>query len=184
MTTFMDMPIHPLAVHAPVVLVPLLVLFGLVYLLVPPLRRRVGWVVAALTLIAPAAAYGSIWSGEQFADFLYPDGWPEAVDEHHDFGWRLLWVLVGLVPVWWLFAALERGRRAAIARDAGTAAPAGDSEGDTVPSGGADPAAGGRRIVMLVLGVIAFALLCLAAYMIYSSGDSGARMVWEGSVTT
>src|SRR5690606_7944316 len=101
MTTILDLPVHPFAVHAPVVLVPLLVLFGLVYLFVPPLRRLVGWVVAALTLVAPAAVYGAAFSGEQLADHLYPDGWPEAVQEHHDLGFRLLWILIGLIPVWW-----------------------------------------------------------------------------------
>lgn len=179
MTTILDLPIHPLAVHAPVVLVPLLVLFGLVYLFVPPLRRFVGWVVAALTLIAPAAAFGSIWSGEQLADYLYPDGWPAAVTEHHDLGWRLLWILVGLIPVWWLFAALDRGRRTAAARNGD--APAGDGE-EGASAGGADPAATGRRVFMLVLGIVALALFGLAGWTLFQSGDTGASMVWEGRV--
>lgn len=176
MTTILDLPIHPLAVHAPVIFVPLLVLFGVLYLVVPPVRRRIGWVVGALTLIAPASVYGAIWSGEQLADYLYPSGWPDVVNEHRDFGWRLLWILVGLIPVWFLFAALERGRRSATARGDGPA-PAADGE-ESAPAGD-DPAAAGRRIFMIVLGVIAFALLGLAAWMVFNSGDSGASMVWD-----
>ncbi|WP_157930682.1 hypothetical protein [Glycomyces xiaoerkulensis] len=176
------MPIHPLAVHAPVILVPLLVLFGLIYLFVPPLRRRIGWVVAALTFIAPAVVYGAIWSGEQLADFSYGAGnWPANVSEHHDYGWRLLWILVGLIPVWWLFAALERGRRTAAARN-GEPAPADEEEGEAAPPPGEDPAASGRRIFMLVLGLIVFALLGLAAWMVVMSGDTGSTMVWEPKV--
>ncbi|GAB3219856.1 hypothetical protein GCM10027447_03490 [Glycomyces halotolerans] len=179
MTTFLDLPIHPLAVHAPVVLVPLLVLFGLIYLFVPPLRRRIGWIVAALTLVAPAAAFASIWSGEQLADHLYPAAWPDAVNDHHDYGVRLAWILVGLIPVWWLFAALERGRRAAALRDGGTA-PADD--GEETETGGDDPAARGRKIAMLVLGLIALVLLGLAGWMVFEAGHSGSEMRW-GSVT-
>ena len=179
MTTILDLPVHPLAVHAPVVLVPLLVLFGLVYLFVPPLRRLVGWVVAALTLIAPAAVFGAVWSGEQLADHLYPDGWPAAVQEHHDFGFRLLWILIGLIPVWWLFAALERGRRSAAARGGDAPAAEGDDGAATAPD---DPAARGRRVVMVVLGIVVLALFGLAAWTVFQSGDSGASMVWDGRV--
>ncbi|WP_156926080.1 DUF2231 domain-containing protein [Glycomyces arizonensis] len=175
MTTILDLPVHPLAVHAPVVFVPLLVLFGLAYLFVPPLRRRVGWACAALTLIAPAAAFGAIWSGQQLADHLYPGGWPEAVQEHHDLGYRLLWILVGLAPVWWLFAALDRGRRAAAARDGD--APAGADEDGSAPVS-TDAAASGRKVVMLILGIVALALLALAAWTVFQSGDTGASMVW------
>lgn len=182
MTTILDLPIHPLAVHAPVILVPLLVLFGLVYLLVPPLRRRVGWVVAALTLIAPASAYGAIWSGEQLADFLYPSGWPDVVNEHRQHGYTLLWILIGLIPVWWLFAALERGRRAAIVRN-GPAAAEGDEEAGSAGNGD-DPAAKGRKVVMFVLGIVALALLGLAAWVVFQSGDTGASMVWESRVSS
>lgn len=179
MTTILDLPVHPLAVHAPVVLVPLLVLFGLVYLFAPPLRRFVGWVVALLTLVAPAAAFGSIWSGEQLADHLYPDGWPEAVQAHHDHGFVLMWVLVGLIPVWWLFAGLDRGRRAAAARKG--EAPAGGEDG-AASSGAADPAARGRAVVMFVLGIVALALLGLAGWTLFQAGDTGASMVWEGRI--
>ncbi|MCH7231261.1 hypothetical protein L0U85_10410 [Glycomyces sp. L485] len=179
MTTILDLPIHPLAVHAPVILVPLLALFGMVYLFIPPLRRFVGWVVAALTLIAPAAAYGSIWSGEELADFLYPDGWPQTVIDHRSYGYRLLWILIGLIPVWWLFAGLERGRRSAVARNGGGEA-ADDDESST--SGGADPAASGRRVAMFIVGLIAFILLGLAAWMVFMSGHSGSDMRWGGLV--
>ncbi|THV43205.1 hypothetical protein [Glycomyces buryatensis] len=181
MNTILDLPIHPLAIHAPVILVPLLVLFGMLYLFVPPIRRAIGWVVAALTLIAPATAYGAVWSGEQLADFLYPNGWPEAVTEHYDYGIRLLWILLGLIPVWWLFAALDRGRRASALRDADSTPTVVEGEdGESVSSGASDPAATGRRLFMIILGVIAFALLALAAWMVFNSGDTGASMHWEG----
>ncbi|WP_205326819.1 DUF2231 domain-containing protein [Glycomyces sp. YM15] len=183
MPTILDLPIHPLAVHAPIILVALLVLGGIAYLLVPPLRRRIGWAVAALVLVSPAAVYGSIWSGEMFADFTFGAGnWSEAVQQHQDYGWWLLWTLVALVPIWLLFAALDRGRRAALQRDAGAPAPAADGDDETASTGSSDPAATGRKVVMFIVGVIALALLVLAAYWLFRSGHSGATMVWESSV--
>lgn len=173
MTTFLDLPVHALAVHAPIILVPLLVLLALAYLFVPPLRRPVGWAVAILTLITPAAVYGAIWSGDQLADFAGLSGRDDVLD-HRGYGYRLLWILVGLIPVWWLFAALERGRRTAAAR--GGDAPAGEGEG--APAASEDPAAKGRRVFMVVLGLIVLALLALAAWMAFEVGHSGADMRW------
>nr|BFF23547.1 hypothetical protein GCM10025732_15120 [Glycomyces mayteni] len=102
--------------HAPIIFVALLVLLGAAYLLIPPLRQRIGWAAAILVLVAPATVYGSILSGQQFADFTYPDGWPDAVQQHHDNAYWLLWTLLALIPVWFLFTGLDRGRRAALLR--------------------------------------------------------------------
>ena len=40
--TFMGLPLHPLVIHAAVVLIPILVLVALGYALVPRLRDRIG----------------------------------------------------------------------------------------------------------------------------------------------
>lgn len=182
MTTILDLPVHPLAVHAPIILVALLVLLGLTYLFVPPVRRFVGWTVAVLVLVTPAAAYGSIWSGQQLADHTYPDGWPEAVQQHHDYGYWLFWTLVALIPMWFLFAGLDRGRRAALKRNGDSPAPAASEEGDTVPMNADDPAATGRKVIMFVFGLIVLALLLLSAWWVFQSGHSGADMIWGGTV--
>jgi uncharacterized membrane protein len=182
MPTILNLPIHPLAVHAPIILVALLVLGGLAYLLIAPLRQRIGWAVAALVLISPLTVYGSVLSGEMFADFTFGAGkWTDAVETHQNYGWWLLWTLVALVPVWFLFAALDRGRRAARQRNGSAPAPAADEDGET-PAGSDDPAATGRKIIMFILGLLAFALLALAAYLLFKSGHSGADMVWGGTV--
>ncbi|MCC3762830.1 hypothetical protein K3N28_07065 [Glycomyces sp. TRM65418] len=180
MTTILDLPLHPLAVHLPIVLVGLLVLGGLAYLLVPPLRRFLGWAVAALVLVAPLAAWGTVWSGEQLANHLYPDGWSEGVQRHYDNGRALLWTLVALVPVWMFFAGLDRGRRAALRRGEGAPAPAAGEDGEAAPA--ADPAATGRKILMFIVGLVALALLGLAGWFLFQAGHTGAEMVWGGTV--
>jgi uncharacterized membrane protein len=181
MPTVLDLPVHPLAVHVPIVLVGLLVLGGIVYLLVPPLRRLIGWAVAALVLVSPLAVYGTVYTGEKLANYLYPDGWTDPVQEHQNNGWLLLWTLVALVPVWMLFAALDRGRRAALLRGEGASAPAGDE--DAAASGGdADPAASGRKVLMFILGILALALLGLAGWFLFKAGHTGSEMVWGGTI--
>jgi uncharacterized membrane protein len=179
MPTILNLPLHPLVVHAPIILVGLLVLGGLAYLLIPPLRQRIGWAVAALVLVAPASAYGAILTGQELADYNEPDGWSEAVTQHHDYAYWLLWTLLALVPVWFLFAGLDRGRRAARARDGGPA-PAEDGEG--AAAGTSDPAATGRKVVMFVVGIAAFALLLLAGWWLFQTGHAGAEMTWGGLV--
>jgi hypothetical protein len=182
MPTVLDLPVHPLAVHVPIVLVGLLVLGGLAYLLVPPMRRLIGWAVAALVLISPLAVYGTVWSGEQLANYLYQDGWTDPVQQHQNNGWLLLWTLVALVPVWLLFAALDRGRRAALQRNEGAAAPAGGEDELAAGSGSDDPAATGRRVLMFILGLVALALLGAAGWFLFQAGHTGADMVWGGTV--
>lgn len=182
MTTILDLPLHPLAVHAPIILVALLVLLGAAYVLIPPLRQRVGWAAAILVLVSPASVYGSILSGQQFADYTYPDGWPEAVQQHHDNAYWLLWTLVALIPVWFLFAGLDRGRRAALLRNGDAPKPAPSEDGETASTGSDDPAAGGRKVIMFVFGLIALALLGLAAWWLFQTGHTGADMVWGGVV--
>ncbi|QSB04734.1 hypothetical protein [Natronoglycomyces albus] len=182
MTTFMDLPIHPLAVHAPLVFVPLLLIAALVYLLIAPLRRRIGWVVFILSILAPAAVFGAVWSGRELADgrHLTPDGnWPEAIVDHASYGDRLLWILLGLAPVLWLFGVLEKARRNAAATNGGADTQPLDPNGEpNGPSTSDDPANKGRRIIMIVLGIIAIALIGLGGWMVFEVGHSGSEMVW------
>lgn len=180
MTTILDLPLHPLLVHAPIILVAMLIALGLAYLLVPPVRRFIGWAVAVLVLVAPASAYGTILAGQQLADYTYPDGWPAEVQTHHDNGYWLLWTLVALVPIWFLFAALDRGRRTA--RQRGGAASSPNHDGETVALDADDPAATGRKVIMFVFGLIAFALLAAAGWWVFQSGHTGAEMVWGDTV--
>jgi hypothetical protein len=45
---FMGLPLHPLAVHAAVIFVPLLALGSAGYAVLPRVRRRLGWVMWGL----------------------------------------------------------------------------------------------------------------------------------------
>ncbi len=105
MIRFDGLPLHPMIVHAPVVLIPL-VAAGLVLLLVrPSLRRTVGPLVVLLAIGALVTSFAAVWSGEQLGEAMQRGS---ELDEHERWGniTRLLSVLltVGVVA----FVALDR----------------------------------------------------------------------------
>ena len=64
--TITGLPLHPLVIHAVVLLVPLLVLAGIVYALVPRLRGRIGWVAVLLALAGVGSTLLAKLSGDAF----------------------------------------------------------------------------------------------------------------------
>lgn len=65
-----NLPLHPLVVHAVVVLVPLAVLTGIVVAVWPRARRAYGWPVAAIAVLAAISIPVATSSGEQLRDRL------------------------------------------------------------------------------------------------------------------
>jgi len=142
------LPLHPLAVHAVVVLVPLSVVVTLCYALVPRFRARLEWAVVALAVLAPASAVVAVLSGDAFARrrALPLEG---ALADHRDLG-RLTMIaalvlgVVTLVLVWSRRLPRSRLRTWTV----------------------------GALTVVVVLAAVA------AGISAVRSGDSGARMVW------
>ncbi|MEV0649700.1 hypothetical protein AB0I28_31035 [Phytomonospora sp. NPDC050363] len=179
------LPLHPLLVHLPLVLVPMLVLLLLAYVLIPPLRRRVGWAVVILAVLAPVAVFFTRWTGKSFADSIIagtsgaapatPEK-AEQIAEHGMFGDWLLWLTIAVLPLTLLFGGLERGRRSARAR---ADRPFAKKEGeDAPPKPIDDPAAGGRKLFMVVIGVLLIATAAAAGYVAFKSGHTGAKTHW------
>ncbi len=105
MVTFDGLPLHPLIVHAPVVLIPL-VAAGLVVLLVrPSLRPTLAPIVAVLAVGAAVTAWGAVWSGEELGEAL---GRGDELESHESWGElaRTFAVIVALGVV--AFAATDR----------------------------------------------------------------------------
>lgn len=177
-------PLHPLLVHAPIVLVPLLALLGILYVVIPPLRRHLGWAVFVLTILTPASVFVARLSGEKFRTAeIFADAATQ-INKHEGYSTVLFWLLVALAPITWLFGALERGRRAARSRRP-EPAPLPPSEGDDdtattrqLTPDRDDPAGKGRVIVMIVLGLVMLGLIGVSGYYAYKTGESGARMAW------
>jgi uncharacterized membrane protein len=167
------LPAHPLFVHAPLVLIALTLLLGLVYVVVPPLRPRVDWALVLLALAGPVSALLATTSGERLAVRLKA-GSSDAVVRHETFGdlTRNLAALLFVVVV--MLVVVDRVRARRVRHQQAL------SEGD-------DPGRPGRTVgggVWVVLSVVLSVLLLgvggtTGAYL-YLTGDSGSRMVWGG----
>ena len=146
-------PLHPLVVHAVVVLGPLGALAGLAYAFVPKWRWLLRWPLVVLAVVTAVASFVAVQSGEALLD-LRPELEP-LVEEHEERGELLRnvalgYAVVSLVAAWALggVSALASGKGARETRFG-------------IP-------------VMAVLAVGAVALLVT----LFLAGDSGARAVW------
>lgn len=152
--TVNGLPVHPLVVHAVVVLLPLAALGVLALALRPSWRGRFGVLVVLIAALATAAIPLATESGEGLERRVGDPG------EHAELGDTLLWfalaLLVAAVALVWLH------RRAARPVDA-TAEPARPAR------------PGALGVVVAVLAVVVAAANLVQVYRV---GESGAKAVW------
>jgi len=95
-------PLHPLVVHAAVVLTPLAALLALASL-VPRWRDRLRWPVAIGALVAGVSVVAAYLSGSDFRDsdrFSTATGeFADRLRTHEDLGTYLLWWTIGFAVV-------------------------------------------------------------------------------------
>ncbi len=102
------LPLHPLVVHAAVVLGPLSALAALAYALVPRWRDRLRWPTLAAVLLATAAIWVAFLTGESFKeskDFFSSGALGAKVERHEQLAGVLRLVasafaVVAVVAVW------------------------------------------------------------------------------------
>jgi hypothetical protein len=154
---FQGLPLHALVVHAAVALVPLLVIAGLAYALVPRVRSRIGWAVALLAVAAPVAAFVATQSGEELKEVLIAKGYPPEtialVTKHEGYGDLTMWFTLGLAVTSALLLVVT-SENPRVAR---------------LPSWVWLP---------ITAGVVVFGVL--SAVYVYLTGDTGAEAVWTG----
>ena len=158
------LPVHPLVVHAVVVLLPLSIIGTIAIAVRPSWRIRYGKLVVATSLVATALVPVASSSGEALESRVGNPG------EHAELGDQLIWfaipvLVLGAVLVW----MSHRQRRADSGMDAG----AGMS---------ASGARGGHRAVTVVAALAVLAGLA-AGVQVYRVGDSGARAAWGDQVS-
>lgn len=175
--TVNDLPLHALAVHGTVVLVPLAALLGLLFA-VPRLRR---WSHLPLALVALASA-GSVWASIQSGHNLERAGGigaaglggpvAELVNRHEELAEQLQWLVWGYALVAVVAVVLYRWSAAT-----------GDHDGDPADrgTGGRVGRRGGLVVtglsVLLVLGAVAVGV------QTYRVGDAGSTAVWNPTGT-
>jgi len=146
-------PLHPLVVHAVVVLGPLAALTGLVYAAVPKWRWLLRWPLVVLAVVVAVTALTAVAAGEDLLASR-PELAP-IVEDHQEAGEMLRNVALGFVLV------------------AGFGAWA---------LGGASALASGKGARETRLAIPAVALLTIGSVAllvtVYLAGDSGARAVW------
>jgi heme/copper-type cytochrome/quinol oxidase subunit 2 len=166
---FNGLPLHPLIIHAVVVLIPLLGLGAIVYAVVPGLRRHFRIVVGLLAVAAPGAVIAAVISGNTFSKNknLQSPQVQATITTHHNFGINTMWFTIGLgvatLLLVFLVAPAYR-RRSYRGND------------DTLPA----PARTSPVVVQVVLGVIVIGLAGVTLYYVFKTGDSGAHMVFNG----
>ena len=149
-------PLHPLVIHAVVVLVPLAAIAAIA-MSVSKYRWIARWPALLLTLGATAAAYVATLTGEELAKDRGLDSLP-LVKTHEEWGERLMigmWVFALLVVVaFWVLPHVTRlsGAKDRVAKVAALEKP-----------------------LMVLVPLAAVAVLVL----VFLTGDAGARAVWQ-----
>ena len=154
-------PLHPLVVHAAVILGPVTALTAIAYAVLPGWRWLIRWPMVALAVATVGAVFVAKLAGqalleERAADLSRLDVAQIAV--HQERGNVLLWVALGFLVIA-VVAALTVGGPSALASGAG----ARDSRGTAVTYG--------------VLGLVVVGALALLV-MTVLTGDAGSRAVW------
>ena len=160
------LPLHPLIVHAVVVLLPMAALGSVLIAVWPAVRPRWAWPVVVLTAIAVVTIPLATSTGEGLEHNLPRT---PALALHAELGDQLLVFAAPLLVCVFALAFLDRRRRGGVtpARAAG-------------PGTVAAPVAASRRtsIGVVVLAVLTVALSVVCAVQVFRIGDSGARAVW------
>lgn len=108
--TINGLPIHPLVVHAVVVLLPLSILGVLALVIRPAWRSRYGVLVAGCTLVATLLIPVATSSGESLERHVGNPG------EHAELGDQLLWFAIPLLVAAVALVLVERGYAGRLAR--------------------------------------------------------------------
>ncbi|QSB14058.1 hypothetical protein JQS43_21360 [Natronosporangium hydrolyticum] len=153
---FQGLPLHALAVHLPVVLIPALAVMAAVYALLPRVRALVGWLVVALAVVAPLSAVVAKLSGDAYRDVMFgtaeldPD---LPVQAHAGFGVLSMWSSLGLGAATLVLAAVRRGT---------------------------ESGSGLWRWVAWLLSAIVLVLAAVAVYYLIRVGHTGSEMSHGG----
>ncbi len=94
--TVFGLPVHPLVVHATVVLVPLTALVLLLAVLVPRFRAWAGWLPLGLAVLSTVLAPISTSSGEDLEERV---GETSLIEKHAELGEMLIWWCLGMLAV-------------------------------------------------------------------------------------
>ena len=160
------LPLHPLVVHATVVLVPLAVLGSLLVVASAAARRRYGPLVVVTSVVATVCTVVAEQTGESLEHAL-PHS--DAIELHAAAGDYLKFWMAPLMIAVAAFVLLHRRADRTVVKEA---------TGSTA----ALAVAGRQRVLALALAVVTAVLALGTAATVYRIGDLGAQATWGGRV--
>jgi uncharacterized membrane protein len=156
------LPLHPLVVHATVVLVPLAVLGALAVVVFPAARRRYGSLVVVTAAVATVCTVLAEQSGEALEHALPRTPAIEAHAAAADY--LKLWMAPLMIAVAVFVLMHRRADRVARMEQSGTTS--------------ALAIAGRQRVLAIAVAVVTVVLALGTAAVVFQAGDLGARAVW------
>lgn len=160
------LPIHPLVVHAVVVLVPLTALGTIAIALRPVWRSTYGPLVVAAGILSVILCPVATSSGESLQERVGSPG------EHAELGDQLVWFVIPAVLLALALVLLDRRRTTAADRSEHTGPGATRTPATTSP------------VVLKVVAALAVLAALATGFQVYRVGDSGAKAVWGGQVSS
>jgi uncharacterized membrane protein len=162
-TIYGGLPAHPLFVHVPVVLIPVTVVTAVVFAIKPEWLSRYGIALAAVSIVAMSSIFLTMQAGAALRGELNLQGRAaQLISEHSQAAHILAYVYV-------LFTATVIVTFAA--RRISSGLPTGLGIVDRPLS---------SKTTFAVLRVALVLLSIGAGYMVFRTGDLGAKAVWEG----
>lgn len=152
--TVLGIPLHPLVVHAVVVLAPLTALLLVLFALSERLRVRIGVVLPLLATVTWVCAFVAEESGEALIGIL--GGESDLIEAHEELGEKLPPVLLLTAVVSWVLWFVWRRSTRRVEGSGGPGVP--------------------FRVLSLVGVVVGIGLTVLVVLV----GHSGAEAVWSG----
>ena len=165
-----SLPLHPLFIHLPVVLIPAFIATVSIYLLIPRLRHRIGWLMSGLAVIAAVTTLIGWWSGHQFYDqhveMISAAGadtgkFTTMLADHLSYGDIIVWLVPATAALALVFGFLDRKRRHV----------------DTTQSTSSTTRTMG--FVMIGLATATLVMAVASGWLVFQTGHSGAEVVWS-----
>lgn len=161
------LPVHPLVVHAVVVLVPLAAHGTIAIALRPAWRSTYGPLVVAAGILSVILCPVATSSGEALEERVGRPG------EHAELGDQLVWFVIPVAVLALALVLLERRRTPSGHR---TRTP--DGNGATSTSAASSP------VALTVVAALAVLAALATGVQVYRVGDSGAKAVWQGQISS
>jgi uncharacterized membrane protein len=164
-TIYGGLPAHPLFVHVPVVLIPTTVVAAIVFMVKPEWLTRYGIALALVSIVAMSSIFITMQAGAALRAALHLEGQAAKLISEHSQAAHILAI------VYILFTAVLIVTFAARRISGGM--PTGLGIVDELLSSKA--AFGALRVLLVVLAIV-------TGYMVFRTGDLGAKAVWEGRI--